>query len=47
VERTRYVAQVVAEAHKRHDEELLAFIDPADIDMDDLDLDGIDDPSKN
>ncbi len=28
VERTRYVAQVVADARKRHDEELLAFIDP-------------------
>jgi RNA polymerase primary sigma factor len=28
VERTRYVAQVVAEARRRHDEELLAFIDP-------------------
>jgi RNA polymerase sigma factor (sigma-70 family) len=34
VERTRYVAQVVADARKRHDEELLAFIDPADIDLD-------------
>jgi RNA polymerase primary sigma factor len=38
VERTRYVAQVVADARKRHDEELLAFIDPADIDLDDDDL---------
>jgi RNA polymerase primary sigma factor len=28
VERTRYVAQVVAEARRRHDEEMLAFIDP-------------------
>ena len=34
VERTRYVAQVVTEASRRHDEELLAFIDPADIDFD-------------
>ena len=32
VERTRYVAQVVAEARRRHDEELLAFIDPEAID---------------
>ncbi len=28
VERTRYVATVVADARRRHDEELLAFIDP-------------------
>ena len=28
VERTHYVAQVVADARRRHDEELLAFIDP-------------------
>jgi RNA polymerase sigma factor (sigma-70 family) len=34
VERTRYVAQVVADARKRHDEELLAFIDPEEIDFD-------------
>lgn len=39
VDRTRYVAQVVAEARKRHDEELLAFIDPAALDPDD-DSDG-------
>ena len=33
VERTRYVAQVVADARRRQDEELLAFIDPdADVD---------------
>src|SRR6266702_6388363 len=32
VERTRYVAQVVADARKRHDEELLAFIDPEALD---------------
>jgi len=45
VERTRYVAQVVAEARKRHDEELIAFIDPEEIDLlDELDLD---DPSEN
>ncbi len=35
VERTRYVAQVVAEARRRRDEELLAFIDPDDQDDDD------------
>jgi DNA-directed RNA polymerase sigma subunit (sigma70/sigma32) len=34
VDRTRYVAQVVADARRLHDEELLAFIDPADIDFD-------------
>jgi RNA polymerase primary sigma factor len=35
VERTRYVAQVVVDARRRHDEELLAFIDPDAIDSDD------------
>jgi RNA polymerase primary sigma factor len=35
VERTRYVAQVVADARRRHDEELLAFIDPDADDIDD------------
>jgi RNA polymerase primary sigma factor len=35
VERTRYVAQVVADARRRHDEELLQFIDPELIDFDD------------
>jgi len=35
VERTEYVARVVAEARRRHDEELLAFIDPDAIDIDD------------
>ncbi len=34
IERTRYVAQVVAEARRRHDEEMLAFIDPDAIDPD-------------
>lgn len=34
VDKTRYVAQVVAEARRRHDEELLEFIDPAAIDFD-------------
>lgn len=34
VQRTRYVAQVVAEARRRHDEEMLEFIDPEAIDFD-------------
>jgi RNA polymerase primary sigma factor len=34
VDRTRYVAQVVAEARRRHDEELLAFVDPGAIEFD-------------
>jgi len=34
VDRTLYVAQVVAEARRRHDEEMLAFIDPESIDFD-------------
>jgi RNA polymerase primary sigma factor len=37
-ERTRYIAQVVAEARRRHDDELLAFIDPEVIDLDDDEL---------
>ena len=32
-ERTRYVAQVVAEARRRHDEELLQFIDPEAVEV--------------
>ncbi len=35
VERTRYIAQVVAEARRRHDVEMLEFIDPEAIDFDD------------
>ncbi len=35
VDRTRYVAEVVADARRRHDEELLEFIDPDSIDFDD------------
>jgi RNA polymerase primary sigma factor len=35
VERTEYVAKVVADARRRHDEELLEFIDPDTIDIDD------------
>jgi RNA polymerase primary sigma factor len=34
VERMRYVARVVADARRRHDEEMLEFIDPATIDFD-------------
>ena len=37
IDRTRYVAQVVAEARRRHDEELLAFIDPDALEIDDDD----------
>lgn len=35
VERAAYVAEVVAEARRRHDEELLSFIDPEALDLDD------------
>jgi DNA-directed RNA polymerase sigma subunit (sigma70/sigma32) len=35
VDRTRYVAQVVADARRRHDEELLDYIDPDAIETDD------------
>jgi RNA polymerase primary sigma factor len=34
VERTQYVAQVVTVARRKHDEELLAFIDPEDVVID-------------
>ena len=37
VDRTRYVAQVVSDARRRHDEELLAFIDPDAVEFDDDD----------
>jgi DNA-directed RNA polymerase sigma subunit (sigma70/sigma32) len=41
VDRTRYVAQVVADARRRHDEGLLAFIDPELVEVDiDVDEDG-------
>lgn len=33
VDRLRYVANVVAEARRRHDEEMLAFIDPDALDL--------------
>ena len=35
VDRAGYVAKVVAEARRRHDEELLAFIDPEAVDLED------------
>ena len=34
IDRTRYVAQVVTYARRRHDEELLAYIDPEALDFD-------------
>ncbi len=34
VERARYVQQVVTDARRRHDEELLSFIDPEALDLD-------------
>jgi RNA polymerase primary sigma factor len=37
VDRTLYVANVVADARRRYDEEMLAFIDPQAIDLDDDD----------
>jgi DNA-directed RNA polymerase sigma subunit (sigma70/sigma32) len=43
-ERTRYVSLVVAEARRRHDEELLAYIDPEALDFDG---DGADDPGPS
>lgn len=39
VDRTLYVAQVVADARRRYDEEMLAFIDPEAIVLDDEDDD--------
>ena len=33
-ERTRYVAQVVSDARRRHDEDLLAFLDTEAVDVD-------------
>jgi DNA-directed RNA polymerase sigma subunit (sigma70/sigma32) len=35
IDRTLYVARVVADARRRYDEEMLAFIDPEAIDLDD------------
>jgi RNA polymerase primary sigma factor len=37
VERTRYVAKVVVDARRRHDEDLLAFIDPDAVELADDD----------
>ena len=37
LDRTRYVAKVVADARRQHDQELLGFIDPGLIDFDDDD----------
>ena len=41
IDRLRYVAEVVADARRRHDEELLAFIDPdaVEVEQEDDDLD--------
>ena len=36
VERTRYVAQAVADARRAYDEEMLAFVEPDSVDIDDL-----------
>jgi RNA polymerase primary sigma factor len=46
-ERTRYVAEVVTEARRRHDEELLAYIDPDAIVADVIDLEADIDPTLN
>jgi RNA polymerase primary sigma factor len=37
VDRTRYVAQVVADARRRHDEELLTYVDPDAVEIEDDD----------
>jgi DNA-directed RNA polymerase sigma subunit (sigma70/sigma32) len=42
LERTRYISRVVADARRRHDEELLAFVDPEMIDFDDEKLTRLD-----
>jgi RNA polymerase sigma factor (sigma-70 family) len=47
VERLRYVAKTVDDARRRHDEELLAYIDPETIALDDGDPDSEVDPSLN
>lgn len=49
IERTRYVGEVVGDARRRHDEELLAYIDPEalELDGDDDDDGGEIDPSLN
>ncbi len=40
LDRLRYVARVVDEARRRHDEELLAYVDPEALDFDDDEGDG-------
>jgi len=40
LDRLRYVARVVEEARRRHDEELLAYVDPAALGLDDDEDDG-------
>ena len=40
VDRTLYVANVVADARRRYDEEMLAFIDPEAVELDDDDDEG-------
>jgi RNA polymerase sigma factor (sigma-70 family) len=47
LDRLRYVANVVKEARRRHDEELLAFIDPAELDLDEPGGDAEIDPTLN
>jgi len=46
VERTQYVEQAVTEARRRHDEELLAFIDPEDVVID-VEVEAEIDPNLN
>jgi len=40
LDRLRYVARVVEEARRRHDEELLAYVDPAALGLEDDEDDG-------
>ena len=47
LERLRYVASAVEEARRRHDEELLAYIDPEALEIEDADGGGEIDPSLN
>ncbi len=46
LDRLRYVARVVDEARRRHDEELLAYVDPEVLDLDDDEGDGPIDASQ-
>ena len=45
LDRLRYVANVVDDARRRHDEELLAYVDPEALGLDDDAADGETDPS--